>query len=82
MPDENIEWTEPFTLPIDILNRLNEAAELTGKSKDSLISQAQERYLEDLEDLAEAEAVLDRAQKGQEGIISADALVKRFGLEV
>lgn len=82
MPDKNIERTEPFTLPIEILGRLTEAAELTGESKDRLISQALERYLEDLEDLADAEAVLDQVCQGKEEFESLDEVMKEFGLDI
>lgn len=82
MPEKNNERTEPFTLPIDILNRLTEKAELTGGNRDKLISQALELYLDDLEYLAGAEAVLDRVQQGKEASNSSDELMKRFGLEV
>jgi len=76
------EQTASFILPGDLLNRLAEMSESTGESKDALISQALESYLEDLEDVADAEAILDRVYSGEEELISADELVKSLGLDI
>jgi hypothetical protein len=38
--------------------------------------------LEDMEDIADAEAILDRVYQGTEPLVSADELVKNLGLEI
>jgi predicted DNA-binding protein len=57
------------------LHRLAAAA---GKEADQLIKEAVLNYLEDLQDAADAEAVLRRIESGEEQVISLDELERRL----
>lgn len=53
-------------LPNELENRLTHLSEQTGRAKSFYIKAALEVYLEDLEDLLLANAVLERVRSGKE----------------
>ena len=67
-------------LPEDLERRLDDLAQSTGRTKTYYAREAIARYLEDLEDVRQAEAVLDRLRKGQERAYTLDELERRRGL--
>lgn len=59
-------------LPEQLDQRLTNLTAITGYSKNDSLIQALENYLEDMEDLLTANAVLERVTKGKEKTYSAD----------
>ncbi len=59
-------------LPDELYDRLKHLSEHTGRHMSFYLRQALEEYLEDLEDIYEAELVLERLKKGQERRYSAE----------
>jgi len=57
-------------------------AQETGKDPGDLLNQAVLAYLEDLEDVRDAEAVLDRVRAGEEEVRSPEEVKRRLGLDV
>lgn len=53
-----------------------------GKDPGDLLNQAVLTYMEDLEDIQEAGAVLERVRAGEEEIHSPDEVKRRLGLDV
>jgi RHH-type rel operon transcriptional repressor/antitoxin RelB len=68
-------------LPEEIERRLSELARNTGRTKTYYAREAIERYLEDMEDVYQAEAVLERVRQGKEGTYTLDELERRRALE-
>jgi RHH-type rel operon transcriptional repressor/antitoxin RelB len=59
-------------LPDETYDRLHALAEKTGRTATFYIRQAIEEYLDDLEDLYLAERAIERLQKGESRVISAE----------
>ena len=68
-------------LPDDIANRLQNLAQLTGRSKTFYILEAISEHIDDLEDLYLAEQRLSANRTGQSESVSLDEVMKRYGLE-
>ena len=68
-------------LPEDMERRLSDLAKSTGRTKTYYAREAIARYLEDLEDVYQAESVLERVRKGQERVYTLDELEQRRGLD-
>jgi predicted DNA-binding protein len=60
--------------------RLAALVAATGRPASDLLREALEVYLEDAEDARLADAVLDRVERGEEGVAALDTLEKRLGL--
>lgn len=67
-------------LPADIESRLDALAKQTGRTKTFYAREAILRYLEDLEDVFLAQAVLERVDAGQELVFSLDEVEQELGL--
>ena len=57
-------------------------AKETGKDPGDLLNQAVVAYIEDLEDIRDAEAVLERVRAGEEEVHSPEEVKRRLGLDV
>jgi RHH-type transcriptional regulator, rel operon repressor / antitoxin RelB len=68
-------------LPKDIEKRLDKLARRTGRTKSFYVRQAILEHLDDLEDLYQAERVLERIRSGEEATIPLEDVLKRHGLE-
>jgi len=68
-------------LPDDVSARLQNLAQLTGRSKTFYMIEAIREHLDDLEDLYLAEQRLTANRSGKSSSIPLDDLMKRYGLE-
>jgi len=68
-------------LPKDIEKRLDKLARRTGRTKSFYVRQAILEHLDDLEDLYQAERVLERIRSGEEATIPLEDVLKQHGLE-
>ena len=68
-------------LPEAIERRLEKLAKRTGRTKTFYAREAILRYLEDLEDVYQAERVWERVRTGKEKTYSLDDVRKRLGLD-
>lgn len=68
-------------LPEDIEKRLEKLARRTGRTKSFYVRQAILEHLDDLEDLYQAERILERIRSGEEPAIPLEDVLKRHGLE-
>ena len=68
-------------LPESIEKRLDKLARRTGRTKTFYAREAILRHLEDLEDIYEAERVLERVRAGKEKTHSLDEVTRRLGLD-
>jgi len=68
-------------LPESIEKRLDKLARRTGRTKTFYAREAILRHLEDLEDIYEAERVLERVRGGKEKTYSLDEVTRRLGLD-
>jgi len=68
-------------LPEAIERRLEKLAKRTGRTKTFYAREAILRYLEDLEDVYQAERVWERVRTGKEKTYSLDEVRKRLGLD-
>jgi RHH-type rel operon transcriptional repressor/antitoxin RelB len=64
----------------DIEERLEKLSKKTGRTKTYYARAAIIEYLDDLEDVYLAEAVLERIQRGEERTYTLDEVGKRLGL--
>ena len=65
----------------DIEKVVREFAESTGRSVDHVLREALLRGLEDMEDLAKADAVMERLQRGEEQTYPLEEVIQRLGLD-
>jgi len=65
-------------LPEEIENRLNALAEQTGRPKSYYVKEAIENYLEDMEDIFDAETVYRKVLEGKEDISTLEDVEKRL----
>lgn len=77
-----IQQNPTFSLPADVLERLQNVSKSTGKTMEQITLLAILRHLEDLEDIADAEEQLKQIQEGKVSLISSDEMVARLGLEI
>jgi predicted DNA-binding protein len=68
-------------LPPQAENELENAAKEAGKSKEEWTKELILNYLEDLEDLREAEATMKDIREGREKTASLEEVMKEYGLE-
>lgn len=68
-------------LPQSIEDRLERLAKKTGRTKTFYAREAILRHIEDLEDVYEAERVLERVRAGKEKTYSLDQVKERLDLE-
>ncbi len=68
-------------LPDDIVNRLNQLAALTGRSKSFYITEAILEHLDDLEDIYLAEKRLEDIRAGRTKTVPLEQVMKQYGLE-
>ena len=68
-------------LPEEIEKRLDKLARRTGRTKSFYVRQAILEHLDDLEDLYQAERVLERIRSGEEPTIPLEDVLERHGLE-
>jgi RHH-type transcriptional regulator, rel operon repressor / antitoxin RelB len=68
-------------LPDSIEKRLARLAKRTGRTKTFYAREAILRYIEDLEDVYDAERILARIRSGKEKTISLEDVMKRYGVE-
>jgi RHH-type rel operon transcriptional repressor/antitoxin RelB len=68
-------------LPDSIEKRLAKLAKRTGRTKTFYAREAILRYLEDLEDVYDAERILERIRSGKEKTIPLEDVMKRYGVE-
>jgi RHH-type transcriptional regulator, rel operon repressor / antitoxin RelB len=67
-------------LPESIEKRLARLAKRTGRTKTFYAREAIIRHIEDLEDVYEAERVLERVRAGKEATLTLDQMAKRLDL--
>ncbi len=68
-------------LPDDISARLQNLAELTGRSKTFYMIEAIREHLDDLEDLYIAEQRLIEIRAGRSKTVPLEKVMKRYGLD-
>ncbi|MDP1605268.1 MAG: DUF6290 family protein [Rhodocyclaceae bacterium] len=68
-------------LPDDISSRLQNLAQLTGRSKTFYMIEAIREHIDDLEDLYLAERELEAIRAGKSKTVSLDEVMKRYGME-
>jgi len=68
-------------LPNDMEQRLSTLANKTGRKKSFYVKEALMHYLEDLEDIYDAEKTLEDIKAGRERVISMEEMEKAVGLE-
>ena len=68
-------------LPDDISSRLQNLAQLTGRSKTLYMIEAIREHIDDLEDLYLAEQRLIANRAGESQSIPLEEVMKRYGLE-
>ena len=66
-------------LPESVEKRLDKLARRTGRTKSFYAREAILRHLKDLEDVYEAERVLERLRAGKEKTYSLDEVARRLG---
>lgn len=67
-------------LPNELQQRLDHLATQTGRAKSFYVKEALEAYLEDLEDLLLANAVLERVRSGKEKTYSLEDVENELNL--
>ncbi|QIM62871.1 CopG family transcriptional regulator [Pasteurellaceae bacterium Orientalotternb1] len=68
-------------LPDELQQRLDNLAAQTGRAKSFYVKEALEAYLEDLEDLLLANAVLERVRAGKEKTYSLEEVENELNLD-
>lgn len=68
-------------LPEETVVRLEKLAKRTGRSKAFYIREALEAHLEDLEDIYEADKIMERVRAGKEKIYTLAEVEKELGLD-
>ena len=63
------------------VSRLEELAQQTGRSKSYYLRELIEGGLEDMEDFYLADAVMERARKGQDKLVDSQVVRKELGLD-
>jgi len=73
--------TISIQLPSDVETRLEELANLTGRSKTFYVQEAILEYLDDIEDLYLAEHELEEIRAGRSKTTPLADVMKRYGME-
>ena len=73
--------TFPLNLPDDLVERLQALRELTGQTEEHLLIEAIRDYLQDLEDLCEAEQVVRDLESGKTHTVPLESVLKKYGLD-
>ena len=73
--------TTTISLPPELDHRLDDFARQEGTSKSALILKAVEKYLEDLEDVIDAEQALSEFEASGKEAIPLQTVMKRYGME-
>ena len=73
--------TISIQLPSDVESRLEQLANLTGRSKTFYVQEAIVEYLDDLEDLYLAEHELEEIRAGRAKTTPLVEVMKRYGME-
>ena len=68
-------------LPDDVSTRLQQLAELTGRSKTFYMVEAINQHIDDLEDLYLAERELEEVRVGRSATVPLEEVMKRYGME-
>ena len=68
-------------LPDDVSQRLQNLAQMTGRSKTYYMVEASREHLDDLEDLYLAEQRLIDIRSGKTQTVPLEEVMKRYGLE-
>lgn len=68
-------------LPDDVSARLQQLAELTGRSKTFYMVEAINQHIDDLEDLYLAERELEEVRAGRSATVPLEEMMKRYGME-
>jgi RHH-type rel operon transcriptional repressor/antitoxin RelB len=68
-------------LPIELEQRLNELAKITGRSKTFYTREALSKYIEDMEDIYLAEQTLISIRKGESRTYSLEEVKRDLKLE-
>ena len=63
------------------LSRIEELAQLTGRSKSYYLRELIESGLADMEDFYLADAALERVRKGQDKLVDSQVVRKELGLD-
>lgn len=71
----------PVPLPDEVLQRLQELADRTGRSKTFYIVEALREHLADLEDLYVAEQRLIDLREGKSRSVPLEEVLDRYGVE-
>jgi len=69
-----------IAIPQSVEKRLRQLAKRSACSIDDLAREAIEQYIEDAEDIYNAERILRRVRAGREGTYTLDDVAKRIGL--
>jgi RHH-type rel operon transcriptional repressor/antitoxin RelB len=73
--------TISIQLPSDVESRLEQLANLTGRSKTFYVQETIVEYLDDLEDLNLAEHELEEIRAGRAKTTPLAEVMKRYGME-
>ena len=73
--------TISIQLPSDVETRLDQLANLTGRSKTFYVQETIVEYLDDLEDLNLAEHELEEIRAGRAKTTPLAEVMKRYGME-
>jgi RHH-type rel operon transcriptional repressor/antitoxin RelB len=73
--------TISIQLPSDVETRLEQLANLTGRSKTFYVQEAILEYLDDIEDLYLAEHELEEIRAGRSKTTPLADVMKRYGME-
>ena len=73
--------TISIQLPSDVETRLEQLANLTGRSKTFYVQEAILEYLDDIEDLYLAEHELEEIRAGRTKTTPLAEVMKRYGME-
>jgi RHH-type rel operon transcriptional repressor/antitoxin RelB len=68
-------------LPESVEKRLAKLAKRTGRTKTFYAREAILKYIEELEDVYDAERILDRIRSGKEKTIALEDVLKQYGME-
>ena len=68
-------------LPTELVERLSQLAESTGRSRTYYMQEAIKQHIDDLEELYLAEQALFNVRTGKEASIPLEALIKEYELE-
>lgn len=68
-------------VPEDIEARLDQLAQLTGRTKTYYVREAIVEHLDDMEDLYLAEKVVQDIRAGRESLIPIDEVAREYGLD-